>query len=1026
TSFAQNWLSDRYVQDQIENKNIRSEKECISGSASAFNALNSNIQAGAENALDPQIYQSGLTRICAEENPGQRVPNDRWVDVGHCGDPEMRCWLDQRSIKESIDNEFIQNQTLNETEKTWRGQINTSDEYLTNRKDFWNKLDNILENESSIDALKVDKIREIFENGDLTRLLDRVVYNDMKAEVLFERGKGYAKLAKTMFEKWAKELRKDRGGESDRQDGGEDKLDLPEKKAMCESPKLRFKLPDNLGGEFCYKYFDGSWHWTNQCEKVGTTIEKESYSEELGTSLEKEVKIKWISVQNRSKLESVESQGGMSSESLRMVRELRFRNYQEGIGLFLNEITKKPDQRMLSTPGSFWESIEKWASTARSTLESIETISHYEPTFGQMINGGIELYEGLVDLTDSIGSFDRSDSARTIEYLDDPGYFKITYVFGGNELIYKVKHSSFSSGEFENSYESGWSWVLERVNSGSGSLQREDLEEMRNSVEPAYFEPLKNMGYERGGSLIITGRPLPKCFGYVYGKCDSPGKITCSSDRKTVLSCKDGKWGPKDTCSYGQYCNPNVEESYCQNYIGEQQDACFPVDSKVCSEDGDKILQCFSGAFEQAAENIGIAEATSTYTEIESCGQGKKCNPVSNECVDEQNLPSGWAEFYETGKNPYVSGSRSLPESRDSAESRSSDIRVSKNQMSVDELSKLLKDTGTTTKWSKGEELVGRTCDCTGSECEDLAKGIISATEQSQVPDPLLVLSIVMQESSCEIGENTAGAKGLMQLTKQTTLEICEPQMGVGNFSGYYGEAKTKAQNNLDCGTLILSYKKSSTDGNVVYSCKQGDQGYKSENRREEVRYTGWKAALRGYVGTGCGHPYYVEQVMKRYAELRKISGNPLDTQESSEVSETSIKANSIEDSLNDQQLDDISPLMEDFAVCLGKNYKSSTGEKLKITSITDNSIYSGQCDPSSNDFSGCTHKRGSCHYSTSGGDYKSKALDFSLVENKEAFDNSFRACQRKFVKNGRVSNSGRIQNIIESDHYHIEIQKNC
>jgi len=71
TSFAVDFVKDKYAQEQITKTDIRSEKECISGSASLYNLLTPNVQAAAEGAINPEIYGRGITRICATDNPGQ-------------------------------------------------------------------------------------------------------------------------------------------------------------------------------------------------------------------------------------------------------------------------------------------------------------------------------------------------------------------------------------------------------------------------------------------------------------------------------------------------------------------------------------------------------------------------------------------------------------------------------------------------------------------------------------------------------------------------------------------------------------------------------------------------------------------------------------------------------------------------------------------------------------------------------------------------------------------------------------------
>ena len=111
TDFALNYIQEKYVSSQAT-ESITSEQTCISGSASAYALINPNIQAGAEEAAMPSIYNRGLIRICATANPGQSTEPGRWKDVGYCDDQKIRCWLDQNSVENLIKNKDILNQTI--------------------------------------------------------------------------------------------------------------------------------------------------------------------------------------------------------------------------------------------------------------------------------------------------------------------------------------------------------------------------------------------------------------------------------------------------------------------------------------------------------------------------------------------------------------------------------------------------------------------------------------------------------------------------------------------------------------------------------------------------------------------------------------------------------------------------------------------------------------------------------------------------------------------------------------------------
>jgi hypothetical protein len=138
TDFGLNYIKSKYVEEQALAQDITGESECISGSPSAISMVNLNIQAGAEEVLNPEIALRGIVRVCASENPeagviagdykgcvepedciapyicsssgictdtsGNREPaSSRWKDVGYCGESGIRCWLDSQSVKDDLE-----------------------------------------------------------------------------------------------------------------------------------------------------------------------------------------------------------------------------------------------------------------------------------------------------------------------------------------------------------------------------------------------------------------------------------------------------------------------------------------------------------------------------------------------------------------------------------------------------------------------------------------------------------------------------------------------------------------------------------------------------------------------------------------------------------------------------------------------------------------------------------------------------------------------------------------------------------
>jgi len=119
TSYAINALSDIYAKQQLTDKDIKSESGCISGTVSAAALLaNINIQQAGEETFMPQIYERGIIRICASQNPGSSTEPTRFVEVGYCDDTSIKCWLDTTSVQKAIseNNQGAKNATVKELE----------------------------------------------------------------------------------------------------------------------------------------------------------------------------------------------------------------------------------------------------------------------------------------------------------------------------------------------------------------------------------------------------------------------------------------------------------------------------------------------------------------------------------------------------------------------------------------------------------------------------------------------------------------------------------------------------------------------------------------------------------------------------------------------------------------------------------------------------------------------------------------------------------------------------------------------
>ena len=189
TSFAVNYLEDKYLQEQASQTDIKTESQCVSGTSSAYSLLNPNLQAGASNIIDPQLYNAGIVRVCSTENPGRGTdpasgtPSGRWQKVGTCdnGKGELNCYIDKKSVTSTIKSIDIKNQTL----QTVENNINNLLQPGTYLVDFDAEID-------KISALNTPQEKINYING--KELIKKALFTKQKAKLIMIKGGAYAEL----------------------------------------------------------------------------------------------------------------------------------------------------------------------------------------------------------------------------------------------------------------------------------------------------------------------------------------------------------------------------------------------------------------------------------------------------------------------------------------------------------------------------------------------------------------------------------------------------------------------------------------------------------------------------------------------------------------------------------------------------------------------------------------------------------------------------------------------------------------
>jgi hypothetical protein len=164
--------------------------------------------------------------------------------------------------------------------------------------------------------------------------------------------------------------------------------------------------------------------------------------------------------------------------------------------------------------------------------------------------------------------------------------------------------------------------------------------------------------------------------------------------------------------------------------------------------------------------------------------------------------------------------------------------------------------------YAKENSIEKRTCLC-GENCVSYARLLVDASSSNEIPDALLLLSLLMQESNCESSVSSDSSTGLMQIN-------CNVHNGTFGLPSDRNECKQQLLSNpklnIETGAKILkqyydTYKK----GKLFNGCSNIG-----------VTYYNWEAALRSYNGWGCNSNYpqqdfYVDEVMARYNELNKL-----------------------------------------------------------------------------------------------------------------------------------------------------------
>jgi hypothetical protein len=320
TSFASDYIRDKSRQSQIETINIKSQDECVSGSANIYGLLNLNAQEGIGNTIDPEIYNQGIVRICATNNPGINSDayigseDQRWIDVGYCGDTNIRCWIDSESIDKALEFQTSVNESLSVLVNKSKEDLENKNGYL-NPLQFSEKIQNI-----SNEKDKEKKFKMIDE------LFDKVYLNSHKAYLYYLRAGIYDEIVRELFSELDIKDEKQIGPNFPTYDTKYKTIldiitaeDFESVVFEYNDARSALRLTSNQPNVY-YKYFNQSWYWSLSKDKIG------QYDVRTKKTID------WISV---STLNYPYSDGELTDMSKEFIPKLKGKNYLEGINLLM-------------------------------------------------------------------------------------------------------------------------------------------------------------------------------------------------------------------------------------------------------------------------------------------------------------------------------------------------------------------------------------------------------------------------------------------------------------------------------------------------------------------------------------------------------------------------------------------------------------------------------------------------------------------------------------------------------------------
>jgi len=203
TDFAINYAKDKALQDQANNQ-VTTESECVSGSASVGAFITPNIQQGVEQAISPDLYNQGIVRVCASQNPGASVNPARWTEVGYCDNTNIKCWIDGNSVQNAIQGKGIENATLQQINALGVEQLLTEG-MMTNGAGN-ESVNNIIAKYPLLNPTTSTFTSSAYTDmeKDINAVYNKMIFSSQKAALLYYKAMIYDRITRNLFLKQPK------------------------------------------------------------------------------------------------------------------------------------------------------------------------------------------------------------------------------------------------------------------------------------------------------------------------------------------------------------------------------------------------------------------------------------------------------------------------------------------------------------------------------------------------------------------------------------------------------------------------------------------------------------------------------------------------------------------------------------------------------------------------------------------------------------------------------------------------------